>query len=72
MRWPGKSLRSYADGIAYNTIMKTDIEHVKVSEQVNEADNVYYLHCYHDTVRSYDAYNHLVGTDTQQYQAVGG
>lgn len=62
--------------VAYNAIMKKDIAYVEVSEQVNEvffkADNVYYTHCYHNTIRSYDAFDHLVSTTTQRNQAVGG
>lgn len=65
-----------AAALAYNAFSKTDAAYVKVSEQVNEvffkADNVYYTHCYHNTVRCYDAYNHLADTYTQRNQAVGG
>lgn len=63
-------------GFAYNHIMRQDIAYQVVTEQVNEvffvADNVYYTHCYHDSIKCYDAYDHLVDTYTQQYQAVGG
>lgn len=35
-------------------------------------DNVYYTHCYHEYIKSYDTGNHLIDTRTDYYQAVGG
>lgn len=49
---------------AYNYVRRSDMAYVEVSEQVNEvffkADNVYYTHCYYNTIRSYDAFDHLI------------
>jgi len=62
--------------LAYGAVRKSDIAYVEVSEKVNEvffkSDDVYYTHCYHNTVKSYDAFDHLVKTTTQRNQAVGG
>ena len=35
-------------------------------------DNVYYTHCYHEIISSYDSGNHLIGTNIDYYQAIGG
>lgn len=35
-------------------------------------DNVYYTHCYHEYVKTYDTGNHLIETRTDYYQVVGG
>ncbi|MDK2965255.1 MULTISPECIES: hypothetical protein [Lacrimispora] len=61
---------------AYDKIRKSDIGYEEVTEQVNEvyfkADNTYYTHCYHDTIKCYDAFGHYVSSYTQRHQAVGG
>lgn len=35
-------------------------------------DNVYYTHCYHEVIKSYDTGNHLIDTRTEYHQSVGG
>lgn len=63
-------------GKGYGFFANSDIAYEVVSEEVNEvffsADNVYYTHCYHDSIERYDAFDHNVGSTTYYYQAVGG
>lgn len=49
---------------------------VKVSEEIYEvffkSDNVYYTHCYHEKVTSYDSGGHYISETTSMYERVGG
>ena len=44
----------------------------KLYEVYFSYDNVYYTHCYHETIKSYDTGNHLIDTRTEYHQSVGG
>ncbi len=49
---------------------------IVVSQKLYEVhfsyDNVYYTHCYHEVIKSYDTGNHLIDTRTEYHQSVGG
>lgn len=49
---------------------------IVVSQKLYEVyftyDNVYYTHCYHELIKSYDTGNHLIDTRTEYHQSVGG
>ncbi len=44
----------------------------KLYEVYFSYDNVYYTHCYHEVIKSYDTGNHLIDTRTEYHQSVGG
>lgn len=49
---------------------------MEISQKLYEVyfsyDNVYYTHCYHEVIKSYDTGNHLIDTRTEYHQSVGG
>lgn len=49
---------------------------IVVSQKIYEVyfsyDNVYYTHCYHEVIKSYDTGNHLIDTRTEYHQSIGG
>ncbi|MDK2807940.1 MAG: hypothetical protein PWP24_674 [Clostridiales bacterium] len=49
---------------------------VTVNEQIYEvyfkADNVYYTHCYHEAIYSFDSGGHILSITTNKYERVGG
>lgn len=63
-------------GIIYAVIAALSPYKVVVNQDLYEVhfsyDNVYYTHCYHEVIKSYDTGNHLIETRTEYYQVVGG
>lgn len=54
----------------------TDVAYEEVVEEVNEvffsSDNVYYTHCYHDSIKAYGNNEQELRSYTHYYQSVGG
>lgn len=62
--------------LLYTVISALSPYKVVVSQKLYEVffsyDNVYYTHCYHEILQSYDTGNHLIETRTEFHQAVDG
>lgn len=68
-----------ATGIAswlYSSVLALSPSKVTIYQSVYEVlfayDNVYYTHCYHEIIKSYDSGGHLVDTTRMYKQAIGG
>lgn len=60
----------------YSTVLALSPAKMVISQDSYEVrfsyDNQYYIHCYHQTCRSYDASGKNIDTTTYYYQAIGG
>lgn len=60
----------------YSSILALSPSKVSVAQSVYEVlftyDNVYYTHCYHEIIKSYDSGGHLVDTTKMYKQVIGG
>lgn len=60
----------------YNSILASSPSKVTVAQSVYEVlftyDNVYYTHCYHEIIKSYDSGGHLIDTTKMYKQIIGG
>lgn len=60
----------------YSSILALSPSKVTIAQSVYEVlftyDNVYYTHCYHEMIKSYDSGGHLVDTTKMYKQAIGG